>query len=85
MVLRLMVKRAEDPGSGISAMLWATGEDARLLEWKEFQGEAALGIWLAGIVGKYGRENVKVDWTQQLRADARLAPLLSILFGTSRG
>lgn len=81
MPLRLMVTRMSDPHPGISAMLWTVDREARLLDWKEFHGEAALGVWLAGLAGKYGRDNVKVDWTEQLRADARLVPLLSSLFG----
>lgn len=81
MALRLMIRRVTIPHPGISAMLWTADRDSRLLEWKEFQGDAALGVWLAGIAGKYGRENVKVDWTEQLRADARVGPLLSSMFG----
>jgi hypothetical protein len=80
MALKLMVKRVEFP-PGISVMLWTSDRDARLLEWKDFHAEGALGVWLAGIVGKYGRAEVKLEWTEQLKADARLAPLLSSILG----
>ncbi len=37
-------------------MVWnATDDDPRLLESKQFKGEAALGLWLAGIATRYGR------------------------------
>ncbi len=57
----------------IGAMVWnATDDDPRLLESKQFKGEAALGLWLAGIATRYGRGNIRVNWTDALRTDRRL-------------
>ena len=39
---------------------------------KQFLGEGALKVWLAGIVTRYGRSNITVDWTA-LQFDDRLA------------
>lgn len=58
-------------------MLWTEDADARLIEWKEFAGTVTLGVWLAGVVGKYGRGNIKIDWTPQLMTDARLRGLIT--------
>jgi hypothetical protein len=77
MGLRLLVNRVEVPQLGFSAMLWTEDEDARLVEWKEFSGTVTLGVWLAGVAGKYGRGNIKIDWTPQLMADARLRELIT--------
>jgi hypothetical protein len=55
-------------------MLWAiTESDPTLLESNDFLGEAGFRIWLAGIVTRYGRGNVTVDWTTALASDVRLA------------
>jgi hypothetical protein len=65
-------------------MVWtAAADDPRLLESKQFKGEAALGVWLAGIVTRYGRGNIRVNWTDALRADARLAAVVQELLGIS--
>jgi hypothetical protein len=36
-------------------------------------GEAALKVWLAGIVTRYGRGNIHLNWTESLLADEPLA------------
>jgi hypothetical protein len=41
-----------------------------------FKGESALKVWLAGIGVRYGRENIRVNWTDDLRGDDRLAVVL---------
>ena len=33
-------------------------------------------MWLAGIVTRYGRSNIRVNWTESLGADDRLTVLL---------
>jgi hypothetical protein len=81
MKCRLMLRRVEDPQPGISALLWSEDVDARLLEWKEFQGGAALGVWLAGLAVKYGRENFTLDWGDGLKTDLVLAPIVEKIFG----
>jgi hypothetical protein len=76
MVILLVLDRAKT-SSGIWAMVWtAIDDDPRLLESKQFKGEAALKVWLAGIGARYGRENIRVNWTDALRTDDRLAVML---------
>ena len=73
MTVLLVVDRAKD-GPGIWAMAWtAVDDDPKLLESKHFLGDAALKVWLAGIVTRYGRSNISVDWTASLKSDDRLA------------
>jgi hypothetical protein len=58
----------------ISVMAWtAEKDDPRLLESRQFMGEAALKVWLAGIATRYGRGNVHLNWTEALLADEPLA------------
>jgi hypothetical protein len=67
MVILLVLDRAKRT-AGIGAMVWtAIDDDPRLLESKQFKGEAALKVWLAGIGVRYGRENIRVNWTDALR------------------
>ncbi len=76
MVILLVLDRAKTT-AGIWAMVWtAIDDDPRLLESKQFKGEAALKVWLAGIGARYGRENIRVNWTAALRTDDRLAVVL---------
>jgi len=76
MVVLLVLDRAKTT-AGIWAMVWtAIDDDPRLLESKQFKGEAALKVWLAGIGARYGRENIRVNWTDALRTDDRLAGVL---------
>jgi hypothetical protein len=76
MVVLLVVERSK-AGAQLSAMVWtAIDDDPRLLESKQFKGEAALKVWLAGIVTRYGRNNFRVNWTEALGADDRLTVLL---------
>lgn len=73
MSVLLVVDRAKD-GPRIWAMVWTSADDdPRLLESKHFLGMAALQVWLAGIVTRYGRSNITVDWTASLKSDDRLA------------
>ena len=61
----------------ISVMAWTAEEDdPRLLESRQFMGEAALRVWLAGIASRYGRSNIHLNWTEALRGDVRLAMTL---------
>jgi hypothetical protein len=65
----------------ISVMAWtAEKDDPRLLESRQFIGEAALKIWLAGITTRYGRSNIHVNWTEALN-DARLAMMFEDTMG----
>lgn len=58
-------------------MVWtAVDDDPRLLESKHFKGEAALKVWLAGMGARFGRENIRVNWTDVLRTDDRLLEVL---------
>ena len=76
MVVPLVLDRAKET-SGLWAMLWtAVDDDPRLLEARHFKGEAALKVWLAGISARHGRENIRVNWTEELRTDDRLAAML---------
>ena len=78
----LLVVDRDTLGESISVMAW-TAEDAdpRLLESRQFRGEAALKVWLAGIATRYGRSNIHLNWTEALRADARLAMVLKDTMG----
>ena len=74
-------------GESISVMAWtAEEEDPRLLEFRQFRGEAALKVWLAGIATRYGRGNVHLNWTEALLADEPLVLALKDTTGaiTSR-
>jgi hypothetical protein len=76
MSVLLVVERSK-AGAQLSAMVWTTGDDdPRLIESKKFRGEGALKVWLAGIVTRYGRSNIRVNWTESLGADDRLTVLL---------
>ena len=69
-------------GESISVMAWtAEEEDPGLLESRQFKGEAALKVWLAGITTRYGRSNIHLNWTEALRADTRLAIVLEDTMG----
>jgi hypothetical protein len=77
MVVLLVLDRAPEK-SGLWAMLWTAvdDDDPRLLEARQFKGEAALKVWLAGIGARHGRENIRVKWTEALRTDDRLSEML---------
>jgi len=67
---------------GIWVMAWAAEEDdPRLLESRQFMGEAALKVWLAGIATRYGRSNIRLNWTEALRSDERLTLMLKDTMG----
>jgi hypothetical protein len=77
----LLVDR-ETLGESISVLAWtAEDDDPRLLESRQFRGEAALKVWLAGIATRYGRSNIHLNWTEALRGDARLATVLKDTMG----
>jgi hypothetical protein len=76
MTVLLVLDRAQST-PGIWAMVWtAIDDDPRLLESKQFKGEAALKVWLAGVGTRFGRENIRVNWTDVLRSDDRLVEVL---------
>ncbi len=75
MRVRLVVERSE--AGEISAMVWAVDDDdPRLLDSKQFHGDAAFSVWLAGIATRYGRGSITMDWTESLKADDRLAAVV---------
>jgi hypothetical protein len=76
MIILLVLDRAKTT-PGVWAMVWtALDDDPRLLESKHFKGDAALRVWLAGIGARYGRANIRVNWTEALRTDDRLVIVL---------
>jgi hypothetical protein len=78
----LLVVDRDTLGESISVMAWTAEEDdPRLLESRQFRGEAALKVWLAGIATRYGRDNIRLNWTEALRDDARLAIVLKDTMG----
>jgi hypothetical protein len=82
MSVLLVINRA--PDSSIGALVWTSTEgDPKLLESRHFRGEAALTVWLAGIVTRYGRSNVTVDWTTSLASDDRLSAAVRSCVGPS--
>ncbi len=63
-------------------MVWTAGDDdLRLLESRKFRGEGALKVWLAGIVTRYGRSNIRVSCPASLEADDWLTVLLEESIG----
>ena len=78
----LLVVDRDNLSKSICAMAWTAGDDdPRLLEARQLMGEAALGVWLAGIATRYGRGNIHLNWTEALRGDARLATVLEQAVG----
>jgi len=78
----LLVVDRDKVSEGIWVMAWtAEDDDPRLLESRQFRGEAALRVWLAGITTRYGRSNIHLNWTEALRGDARLAMMLEDTMG----
>ena len=78
----LLVVDRDKLSQGIWVMAWtAQEEDPRLLEARQFTGEAALKVWLAGIATRYGRSNIHLNWTEALRDDAPLAMMLEDTMG----
>jgi hypothetical protein len=78
----LLVVDRDNLSRAICVMAWTAGEDdPRLLEARQFMGEAALAVWLAGIATRYGRRNIHLNWTEALRGDARLATVLEHTVG----
>jgi hypothetical protein len=76
MSVLLVIERSK-AGAQLSAMVWTAGDDdPRLLESRHFRGEGALKVWLAGIVTRYGRSNIRVSCPESLEADDRLTVLL---------
>ncbi|HEU0106991.1 MAG TPA: hypothetical protein VFT38_12515 [Vicinamibacteria bacterium] len=76
MSVLLVIERSK-AGALLSAMLWTTGDDdPRLLESRKFRGEGALKVWLAGIVTRYGRSNIRVNCPESLEGDDKLTVLL---------
>lgn len=65
-------------------MVW-TAEDAdpRLVESRKFGGEAALKVWLTEVARRYGRDRIRVNWTDDLRSDERLMALLKQTIGAA--
>ena len=78
----LLVVDRDRLSEGIWVMTWtAQDEDPRLLESRQFVGEAALKVWLAGIATRYGPRNIHLNWTEALRGDARLTTVLKDTMG----
>ena len=78
----LLVVDRDTRSKGIWVMAWTAEEDdPRLLESRQFMGEAALKVWLAGIATRYGRSNIRLNWTEALRSDARLTMMLKDTMG----
>jgi hypothetical protein len=76
MQVLLVIDRTKS-GAEIWALVWtAAAGDPRLLESKQFRGEGALKVWLAGITTRYGRSNIVVSWTDSLKSDDRLATVV---------
>jgi hypothetical protein len=76
MTVLLVVDRVNS-GGAICAMVWSTADDdPRLLESKEFKGPSAFKVWLAGIVTRYGRSSVTVNWSEALKGDDRLSAVV---------
>jgi hypothetical protein len=81
MSVLLVIERSK-AGAQLWAMVWTAGDDdPRLLESRKFRGEGAFKVWLAGIVTRYGRSNIRVTCPESLEADDRLTVLLEESFG----
>jgi hypothetical protein len=78
----LLIVDRDNMNEGVWVMAWtAENDDPRLLESRQFMGEAALKVWLAGIATRYGRSNIHLNWTEALRGDARLTTVLKDTMG----
>jgi hypothetical protein len=76
MKVLLVVDRAK-AGPGIWALAWTDSEDdPRLIESRHFLGEEALQAWLEEISARFGPGSIAVDWSDSLRADARLTAVM---------
>jgi hypothetical protein len=81
MAVELIVTCA-DPGDRsqpwIEALLWSVAnEDTRLLESQRFTGGSDLRVWLKAIAAEHGRENIRVRWTDKLKANFALSHLIA--------
>ena len=63
----------EPAQGGVCVMLWAHERYTRLVEAHQLRDDVALADWLTGVVARYGRENLSVDWTESLRQRKKLA------------
>ena len=81
MAVELVVSLSE-PGNRsqpwIEALLWSVAnEDTRLLESQRFTGGADLRVWLKAIAAEHGRGNIRVRWTDKLKANFALSHLIA--------
>ena len=62
----------------IEALLWSVAnEDTTLLESQRFTGGADLRVWLKAIVVEHGRGNIRVRWTDKIKANFALSYLIA--------
>jgi hypothetical protein len=81
MTVELVVSCSE-PGDRaqpwIEALLWyVASEDTRLLESQRFTGGSELRVWLKAIVAEHGRGNIRVRWTDKIKANFALSHLIA--------
>ena len=70
---------AEDPeGRWTDVLLWSEEDDPRLLADQRFTDPSAFRTWLNDMVATYGRENIRVRWTDALTAKRTLARLVAV-------
>jgi len=71
MGFELMIHPEES--KAITALLWTTGADPRLVVVRRFVDEPELGSWLKDVAGQYGSQDLAVRWTDKLKSDGTLA------------
>jgi hypothetical protein len=82
MAVELVVSYSE-PGDRtapwIEALLWfVANENTRLLESQRFTRGADLRVWLKAIAAEHGRGNIRVRWTDKLKANFALSHLIAV-------
>jgi hypothetical protein len=69
----------DDPeGRWTDVLLWSEEKDPRLLDSQRFTDPGAFRNWLNNVVATYGRENIRVRWTDALTAKRTLARLIAV-------
>jgi hypothetical protein len=72
----------ELPQKTTTVMLWAMGDDPRLLDAQVFTSAADLRVWLKAAAAKHGAANIRVRWTKRLLASDSVCGLVAACLDT---
>ena len=81
MGFELMIHPEEN--KAITALLWTTGADPRLVEVRRFVDEPDLGSWLKDVARQYGSQDLAVRWTDKFKGHGTLARLVAECLDTA--